>query len=256
MLNGPARIDAELKPLLVRLVDRVAVMMPGDVRRQRLNASFHEYLYAGLRAELLALGHQSREALQTRLEALQPEERVDTMAAMAEMTLRRPTLSHGAMDPIAGELAMAALNEASRLPASPALSAAVLRAHSVVGLGALQAGDRPAAVEHLKRASAVTPAGSLTATAVFYAYDQMWCPLLEAGERESVAVALEEVGSKSRSAGGSKGYEQYAHDIRAGQMPAVCQAYSWFALRQRAAMARVERDKQKSAMRQRAYSGG
>lgn len=227
--------------MLVGLVDRVAVMMPNDPRCQQLKAAFHEYLYTGLRAEFLALGLKSRDALQARLEALQPEERVDTMAAMAEMTLRRRTLSHGVMDPLAGELVLVALTQASRLPSSPTLSAAVLRAHSVVGLVALQAGDRSAAVDHLKRASAVTPAGSMTSTGVFYAFDELWCALLEAGERESVTVALEEVGALSRSAGLGRHYEQDVRAIRSGQMPMAYQARRWFTFTQRAAMARVER---------------
>jgi BlaR1 peptidase M56 len=95
-------------------------------------------------------------------------------------------LSRAAARSFAGE----ALSLSTRFRGTPFCGAAVHRAHLTLGLLALDDGDRPAAVDHLLRAASAPVSPELT-----YAEDvevgELAQRLLDAGEREAVAEALE-----------------------------------------------------------------
>ena len=89
----------------------------------------------------------------------------------------------------------------------------------------LQAGQRAAATEQLSLAAKVSGAPSFAAHETFRAFDLLTYKLLDAGERESVSAALDQMAANADGIDRFATYGRDAADIRSGRMPRSYQVF-------------------------------
>lgn len=221
-----------------RCLERAATLDPQNLRAQRALADFRDAeRRRDIQARLVLVGgDQFGEARYAAISALPEEDRLFYLPGAAEsaymgaeyieFTARdkaRAAEASAGQDRAAAGFARArqyandALALAAKYPQAARDHSTVYRAQTVLGVLALRDGDRKAAVEHMRTASAAPISGTARYATHFGLRSRLSEYLLRAGERESVAAYLES--SADRFLPERDRLLEDAAQIRAGMMP-------------------------------------
>lgn len=225
-----------------RCLERAARLAPEDLRAQRALADFRD---AERRRDIQARlepagGDQFGDARYAAISALPDDDRLFYLPGAAESTyMGAEYTDYTAREEGTGQQATAARERAAagfaraRQYAQDALALAakypqaardqstIYRAHTVLGVLALRDGDRKAAVEHMRTASAAPVSETARYATHFGLRSRLSEYLIRAGERESVAAYLESSADRFLPERGR--LLKDAAQIRAGIMPTTYQ---------------------------------